>query len=302
MVVTVPEVPSRCRPSSAAVLGGEAIDVDRDLRDHRLEQLAARPSRRRGARPASRRRSAAKSRPRSAGCGGPCSVGRAAARAARARTSRRRCRTGSRPRRRDRSAACSRWRPAAPRSRGRRFRARCRPRCGTRSQEFDAVAGRAAGLGRDQARAGDAAVAHLVAADAQRLDRAHDRGLAQPAGAGDALAEPDDARERVDHAEAVAGRRAPPAAGSCWCRDRARHRSGRTHPARPARRRRLDGLGADADTATAGPAGALVSGSRSGAGSRPVARASSSIENLSPRRSSLRARRRGGDFQLRGKV
>ena len=48
-----------------------------------------------------------------------------------------------------------------------------------RSQEFEAVAGRAAGLGRDQARAGDAAVAHLVAADAQRVDRAQDRGLAQ---------------------------------------------------------------------------------------------------------------------------
>ena len=42
-----------------------------------------------------------------------------------------------------------------------------------------AVLGRAAGLGRDQARAGDAAVAHLVAADAQRLDRARDRGLAR---------------------------------------------------------------------------------------------------------------------------
>ena len=72
-------------------------------------------------------------------------------------------------------------------------------------QEIETVAGRAAGLGRDQARAGDAAVAHLGAADAQGVDRAQDRGLAQDAGAGDAFAEPDDARERVNHPEAVAG-------------------------------------------------------------------------------------------------
>ena len=71
-------------------------------------------------------------------------------------------------------------------------------------EEVEAVARRAAGFGRDQPRARDAAVAHLGAADPQRLDRAHDRGLAQPAGTGDALAQPDDARERVDHAEAVA--------------------------------------------------------------------------------------------------
>ena len=45
----------------------------------------------------------------------------------------------------------------------------------TRRAEVVAVLGRAAGLGRDQARARDAAVLHLVAADAQRLDRARDR-------------------------------------------------------------------------------------------------------------------------------
>ena len=50
----------------------------------------------------------------------------------------------------------------------------------------------------------DAAVAHLGAADAQRLDRAHDRGIAQPARAGDPLAQPDDAREGIDDAKAVA--------------------------------------------------------------------------------------------------
>ena len=73
-------------------------------------------------------------------------------------------------------------------------------------QEFVAVAGGAAGFGRDQPRPGDAAVADLVAADAQRIDRARDRRFAQHARTGDALAQPDDARERIDHAEAVAGR------------------------------------------------------------------------------------------------
>ena len=73
-------------------------------------------------------------------------------------------------------------------------------------EKFEAVAGGAAGLGRNQPRTGDAAVTHLGAADPQRIDRTQDRGLAQTAGAGDALAEPDDARERIDHAEAVTRR------------------------------------------------------------------------------------------------
>ena len=102
-----------------------------------------------------------------------------------------------------------------------------------RSRNSQAVAGGAAGLGGDQPRAGDAAVAHLGAAHPQRIDGAQDRRLAQQARTGDALAEPDDAGERIDDAEAVAAWRAPPAAGSCWCRGRARHRSGRTGPARP---------------------------------------------------------------------
>ena len=77
---------------------------------------------------------------------------------------------------------------------------------GDAGAEFGAVDRGAAGLGGDQARAGDAAVAHLVAADGQRLDRARDRGVADAAGRRDALAQPDDAGERVDDAEAVAGR------------------------------------------------------------------------------------------------
>ncbi len=77
---------------------------------------------------------------------------------------------------------------------------------GDAGAEFAAVCGRAAGFGRDQARAGDAAVLHLVAADAERLDRARDRRVADAAGGRHALAQPDDAGERVDDAEAVAGR------------------------------------------------------------------------------------------------
>ncbi len=72
--------------------------------------------------------------------------------------------------------------------------------------EILAVLGRAAGFGRDQAGAGDALVLHLVAADRERGDRALDRRLADAARGGDALAEPDDAGESIDHAEAVAGR------------------------------------------------------------------------------------------------
>ncbi len=42
-----------------------------------------------------------------------------------------------------------------------------------------------------------------------------------------ALAQPDDAGEGVDDAEAVLPAGARPAGGNCWCRDRARHRSAR---------------------------------------------------------------------------
>ena len=62
----------------------------------RLEDLAARRSRRRGARPASRRRSGSKPRPRSPDAAGRAGSARSG-RAAPVRRSRRRCRTGSRP-------------------------------------------------------------------------------------------------------------------------------------------------------------------------------------------------------------
>src|SRR5262249_29084295 len=73
-------------------------------------------------------------------------------------------------------------------------------------EERGAVGGGATRLGRDQARACHGAVHHLVAADAECVERAHDRRLAQHAGGGNALAEPDDAREGIDHAKTVVGR------------------------------------------------------------------------------------------------
>ncbi|CDX57779.1 hypothetical protein MPL3365_280047 [Mesorhizobium plurifarium] len=68
-------------------------------------------------------------------------------------------------------------------------------------QKLDTVGGRAAGLGGDQPGFPDLAVAQLLAADLQRLDRAVHRGLAEPAAGGQPLAQPDDARESVDDAK-----------------------------------------------------------------------------------------------------
>ena len=76
--------------------------------------------------------------------------------------------------------------------------------CHTVAKMFGIV-GRAAGFGRDQPQPARPAVADLVAADAQSRDRALDRGLADGTGRGNALAEADDPRERIDHAEPVAG-------------------------------------------------------------------------------------------------
>ena len=68
------------------------------------------------------------------------------------------------------------------------------------------VRGRAAGLRCDQPQRAGLSGADLVAADAERGDGALDRGLADAAGRRDALAEPDDPREGIDHAKSVAGR------------------------------------------------------------------------------------------------
>ena len=56
---------------------------------------------------------------------------------------------------------------------------------GDAAAERLAVLGGAAGFGGDQARAHDAARAHLVAADLERLDRARNRRLADAAGGGE---------------------------------------------------------------------------------------------------------------------
>ena len=76
----------------------------------------------------------------------------------------------------------------------------------TRSRKPSAFERRAAGFGRDQPQALGLPGPDLVAANAQGGDGAFDRGLADAAGRRDALAEPDDPRERIDHAKAVAGR------------------------------------------------------------------------------------------------
>ena len=76
----------------------------------------------------------------------------------------------------------------------------------TRCMKSVGIRRRAAGLGRDQPQPLGLPGMDLVAANAQRGNGAVDRGLADAAGRRDALAEPDDPRERIDHAKAVAGR------------------------------------------------------------------------------------------------
>ena len=65
---------------------------------------------------------------------------------------------------------------------------------------------RAAGLGRDHPQARRLFRPDLVAANPQGRDRALDGGLADTAARRNALAQPDDARKRIDDAEAVAAR------------------------------------------------------------------------------------------------
>ena len=108
MVVTVPEVPSRCirSPAGQSLRGDERRQMPGDFRHHRLVDLARHfmPAVALGQRHhADRHRRPALI----SGGGGPRRHG-ANGRAAPARRSRRRCRTGSRLRHRDRAAACSR--------------------------------------------------------------------------------------------------------------------------------------------------------------------------------------------------
>ena len=68
-------------------------------------------------------------------------------------------------------------------------------------QELVRVGGEPAGLGGDQTGADHLVPPDLGRTHFQRIDRALDGGLRQTAARGDALTEPDDARERVDHLE-----------------------------------------------------------------------------------------------------
>jgi hypothetical protein len=74
------------------------------------------------------------------------------------------------------------------------------------SEEFLAVYGGAAGFGGDQARARYALLLELAGADAQRPDGAIHRRIREFTRARKPLAQPYDARERVDHAEGLTGR------------------------------------------------------------------------------------------------
>ena len=72
-----------------------------------------------------------------------------------------------------------------------------------RSRNSSRVGGEPAGLGGDQPGAHHPVPPDLGRAHLQRLDRALDGGLRQPAARGHALAQADDARERVDDLEAA---------------------------------------------------------------------------------------------------
>ena len=73
-------------------------------------------------------------------------------------------------------------------------------------EEKIAVAGPAAGFGGDVPRPDDPAPAHLQGADLERVDGAVHGGARELAVALQPLAEPDDAREGVDHPEAAVHR------------------------------------------------------------------------------------------------
>ena len=129
------------------------------------------------------------------------------ARSAPVRSIRRRCRTAARRGPADRSAARSRV-TARLASVSRSITSSRMPvACATRSQELVGIGGGAAGLGRDQpqplglAVPGSCRRRPLSAEMARSIAASLIRPLVLTS-----LAEPDDARERVDHAKAVAGR------------------------------------------------------------------------------------------------
>ena len=106
----------------------------------------------------------------------------------------------------DRSAGCSRW-PRARASVSRSTISSSMPTFSrTRARKSAPfAAARHASVAIRRARV-TPRLLHLVAADGERIERALDRGFAQHARRRDALAQPDDAGERVDDAKAVVGR------------------------------------------------------------------------------------------------
>ena len=305
MVVTVPEVPSRCsacgrrrarrrsdrhrprpprssprtisrRHRHAAVALGQRDDADRH-RDPGID--------RRMRRAVLRRRAAAE----------PHQFRGAAADVEQDR----------RPRHPDRPAACSRWRRAAPRFRGRRSRARCRPRCAMRSRNSGPLpAARQASVAISRARVTprlrilsrqtrSASTARTIAASLSRPE----------------LVMPSPSRMMRENASTtrklsrVGARHQQPAVVGAEI-ERRIGRAGHIRPPCPPPSWRSGGPGADADRRPPAPPGPSAAPGQA-AGSRPVARASSSIVKPFPTPKPLArgsARRRGGQFVLRGKV
>ena len=232
----------RSRP--VAVLGREAPHMRLAPRASSPRTPRDRPSRRHSARRATRRRAAARPSRGSAaqaarrlpdGCG----------RAARSPTSRRRCRTGSRPRH---CGSISGVQPIAASSasvsRSTISRSSPTSRC-TRSRNSSPFAAeRHASVAISRARVTPRLCIlsrQMPSASMARVDR----GIAEPAGRRHSLAEPDDARERVDHPEAVAIRARDQEAAIVGAEIERRVSSPRM--CRSDRRRDADGAAASAD-------------------------------------------------------
>ena len=72
-------------------------------------------------------------------------------------------------------------------------------------EEGLAIFGSTAGFGGDEAKAGDLAPGDFIGADAQRLNGAFHRMIAQSPGMADTLAQPYNARKGVHHRETARG-------------------------------------------------------------------------------------------------
>jgi hypothetical protein len=225
MVVTVPDVPSRCIAlrSSPPMLGGEAIA--RALRPRRSSPRYSAAHRHAAVALGQRHTTpiGIDAQPRICGTGGPPCARRAAAqphefRGAAADVEQDHALGGgsisgvqpvaASPASVSRSTISSSSRPRAARARG-----------------IPAVGGRAAGFGGDQPRARDRRGCASCRGRSQRLDCALDRGVASRPEA--AIPSPSRMmRENASMTRKPSRVGAPPAAGSCWCRDRAPHRQG----------------------------------------------------------------------------